>query len=171
MLPADINVSSHLIPTSTTISMTHVTLMRRAERQFVSHCILVFPRKAILSDLMDFHSVHILAKVTCDRSGRICLSWKTLLIKVEWPFCFFTKKDHLYNNSYYYYRLQEQSNVVRAVCQSFCPQSASWLLGHCSSLLRPGRASTHPTGMLSSSELKFVRDQLPWTRNFSLQRN
>ena len=46
-----------------------------------------------------------------------------------------------------------EGKVFRGVCQSFCSQLASWLLGHCSSLLWPrilgyGVFSTHPTGML-----------------------
>ena len=28
-----------------------------------------------------------------------------------------------------------EGNVFTGVCQSFCPQSTSWLLGHCSSML------------------------------------
>ena len=34
-------------------------------------------------------------------------------------------------------------NFFRGVCQSFCPQPASWLLGHCSSLLKSGRYASY----------------------------
>ena len=32
--------------------------------------------------------------------------------------------------------IARQGNVFVGICQSFCSQSASWLLGHCSSLLQ-----------------------------------
>ena len=34
-------------------------------------------------------------------------------------------------------------NVFRGICQSFCSQSASWLLSHCSSLLKRGRYASY----------------------------
>ena len=45
-----------------------------------------------------------------------------------------------------------EGNVFRGVCQSFCSQSASWLLGHpCYS-----EDGTHPTGMLSCVNLFLI---------------
>ena len=56
----------------------------------------------------------------------------------------------LLHNTHYYcvpdvylLPIAREGNVFTGVCQSFCSQSASWLLGHCSSLLRRGRYASY----------------------------
>ena len=39
----------------------------------------------------------------------------------------------------YFLLTAREGNVFTSVCQSFCSQSASWLLDHCSSFLRHGQ--------------------------------
>ena len=45
----------------------------------------------------------------------------------------------------------KEGNVFTGVCQSFCSQPASWLLGHCSSLLRRGRYASYWNAFLQFS--------------------
>ena len=57
-----------------------------------------------------------------------------------------------------------EGNVFTGVCQLFCPQSASWLLVHCSSLLQRGRYASYWNAFLFtcifSWELNHVFDWL-----------
>ena len=54
-----------------------------------------------------------------------------------------------------------EGNVFTGVCQLFCSQSGSCLLGHCSSLLR--RVGTHPTGMLTCFSMNFMKKRQIFT--------
>ena len=54
-----------------------------------------------------------------------------------------------------------EGNVFTGICQSFCSQSASWLLGNCSSLLRRGQYASYWNAFLlhrvkTGSHLRFA---------------